>query len=307
MTGRSPAAPRAGRCHTGGVHEADPEEDGWTVGTAAAAVGVTVRTLHHWDAVGLVRPSRRSPAGYRLYSPDDVARLRRVQVYRDVDVPLEQIPALLGAPAEEAARALLGLRDRVRERADRLRSVADALDRLAEARDGGLPLSEAEQAALFGAGWTPEHVAGARRRWGDSEQWAEHAERAAGRTREDWDRLAREADAVQADLAAACRAGLDPAGDEARALAERHRAMLAASFDCTHAMHVCLGRMFVDDAGFAEHFDALAPGLARWLRDAVEANARAHGVDPERATWPAGGPPGVSPPPRRGPSPRPTR
>jgi hypothetical protein len=56
-------------------------------------------------------------------------------------------------------------------------------------------------------------------------------------------------------------------------------------FDCTHSMHVCLARSYVDDPGFRSFYDDLAQGLARWLRDAVDANARAHGVDPTTATW----------------------
>lgn len=61
--------------------------------------------------------------------------------------------------------------------------------------------------------------------------------------------------------------------------------VLSGYFDCTHAMHACLGRMFATDPGFAGYYDAMAPGLARWIRDVIFANAEAHGVDPESATW----------------------
>src|SRR5699024_1197469 len=102
--------------HTEGVVEpSDAPDAAVTVGTAASRAGVTVRTLHHWDEIGLARPSERSPAGYRLYTASDLARLHRVVIHRELGVSLEETARLLEAPAEEAAEALLRQRDRVRE------------------------------------------------------------------------------------------------------------------------------------------------------------------------------------------------
>ncbi len=72
--------------------------DGLTVGRAAALVGVSVKTLHHWDAIGLVCPSERTWAGYRVYSGDDVARIHRVLVYRELGFPLAEIGRILDDP-----------------------------------------------------------------------------------------------------------------------------------------------------------------------------------------------------------------
>ncbi len=259
--------------------------DPLTVGDAAAAAGVTVRTLHHWDAVGLVRPSARTPAGYRLYAAADVARLRRVVAYRELGVALEDVPALLDATGAEAVDALRRHRALLGERIARMERTARALDRLVAARERGLLLTPTEQVALFGEGWDPAWPGQARELWGDTAQWAQYAERSAERTPEDWQRLADDVAALEADLATACREGVGPATPRAAALAERHRASMGAHFDCPPARHVCLARRFVDDAGFRAHYDGLAPGLAAWLRAAVEANARSRGVDPAIATW----------------------
>ncbi len=259
--------------------------DALTVGDAAAAVGVTVRTLHHWDAVGLVRPSTRTTAGYRLYAPADVARLRRVVAYRELDVSLEDIPELLDAPGDDAVDALRRHRALLGERIARMERTAHALDRLLDARERGLLLTPAEQVALFGEAWDPAWPAEARERWGDTPQWAQYAERSAERTIEDWQDLADTVATLEADLAAACRGGVEPTSARGLALAERHRASIGAHFDCPPARHVCLARRLVEDDGFRAHYDGLAPGLATWLRAAVEANARSRGVDPATATW----------------------
>lgn len=256
-----------------------------TVGDAAAAAGVTVRTLHHWDAVGLVPPSARTSAGYRLYTAADVARLRRVVAYRELGVALEDVPALLDATGAEAVDTLRRHRELLGERIARMERTARALDRLVAARERGLLLTPTEQVALFGEGWDPAWPGQARELWGDTAQWAQYAERSAERTPEDWQHLADDVAALEADLATACREGVDPASPRAAALAERHRDSMGAHFDCPPARHVCLARRFVDDAGFRAHYDGLAPGLAAWLRAAVEASARSHGVDPATATW----------------------
>ncbi|QLY28704.1 MerR family transcriptional regulator [Nocardia huaxiensis] len=259
--------------------------DGLTVGAVAARVGVTVRALHHWDSIGLVSPSERSEGGYRLYTMGDLARIHRVLIYRESGVPLGEIGALLDAPAAEATASLVQQRDRVRERVAQLRRMEDALDRMIDARENGILLSDREQVEIFGNRWQPMWVGQARERWGDTAEWAQYAENAAGRTAADWQRIADDLEALHAELAAAHRAGVIPGSAAADALAERHRASIGAYFDCTHSMHVCLGRRYATEAGFAAFYDGIEPGLSGWLRAIIEANARAHGVDPETATW----------------------
>src|SRR5690606_38975680 len=258
---------------------------GVTVGGAAAAVGVTVRTLHHWDELGLARPSRRTTGGHRLYDAADLTRLHRIRLYRELGVPLAEIADLLEAGADEAEESLLRQRDQVRDRVRELERAADALDRLVEARRSGVLLTPKEQAEIFGTGWEPGWAAEARERWGGTPQWAQYAERAAQRGPEDYRKIVADLDALHADLAAAVRARTSPEGADAQALAERHRAAVSAYFDCTHAMHVCLGRTYATDPGYRSFYDGVAPGLADWLRAAIDATARVHGVDPETATW----------------------
>ncbi|WP_433679120.1 MerR family transcriptional regulator [Nocardia sp. CA-119907] len=258
---------------------------GLTVGAAASRAGVTIRTLHHWDAIGLVCPSERTDAGYRLYTNADLSRIQRVLTYRELGLPLEDIKSLLDEPAIDATASLRTQRDSLRERAARLHQMADAMDRLIEARKSGILLSADEQIEIFGGHWQPGWAAQARDRWGDTDQWAQYAERAAGRTAEHWQQIAVGVEALNADLAAAHRAGVRPGSDRANALAERHRASIDAYFDCTHSMHVCIARKYTADPEFAAFYDAIEPGLTTWLRAIIDANARTNGVIPESATW----------------------
>ncbi|WP_308013967.1 MerR family transcriptional regulator [Streptantibioticus parmotrematis] len=275
----------AGRPDAGGEDAGPPGAEGLTVGRAAALVGVSVKTLHHWDAIGLLSPSERTLAGYRVYCGDDIARCHRILVYRELGFPLAEIGRVLDDPGADAREHLRRQRTLLVERVSRLNAVIDAVDRMLAATGGGIRLSPREQVEIFGADWQPAWVEEAEERWGGTAQWAQYAERAAELSPQDWRRIAAATHALDADLASARRSGAAPGSDAANALAERHRALMSTYFDCTHAMQVCLGRMFVDDPRYAAHYDRVEPGLAVWLRDAIFANARAHGVDPASAKW----------------------
>lgn len=256
-----------------------------TVGDVARLAGVTVRTLHHWDTIGLVTPSGRSSGGYRLYRAADVARVHRVILYRELGLSLDRIGELLDAPGAIPASTLREQRAELGAHIARLQSMAVAIDRLVEASDRGLLLSDEEQVAIFGDGWQPSWVAEAHDRWGDSTQWAEYAERSARMGADDWQQVADRAAALSQRLVDAMAAGVTPGSPEADVVAEVHRASIDEHFTCSRSMQVCLARTYTDDPRFRAHYDDRAPGLASWLRAVIEESARAHGVDPETATW----------------------
>lgn len=121
-----------------------------TVGRAAALAGVTVRTLHHWDDIGLARPSARSSAGYRVYTDVDQERLRRIVVYRELGLGLDAIRRLLDDPATDILTALRTQQGELAARIARLTALQADLERMVSAHERGLMLSEGEQRAVFG-------------------------------------------------------------------------------------------------------------------------------------------------------------
>ena len=260
-----------------------------TVGRVADLVGVSVRTLHHWDGIGLVRPGGRTWSGYRLYDAEDVARIHRVLVYRELGLALAEIGRILDDPSVDPREHLRRQKDLLTERIRRLERTARAVDEMIErtdmTQDDATTLSPEEQARIFGADWDPAYQDEARERWGRTEAWAQSAARSAGRGAEDWQAIKDEIDAVESALADALARDVAPGSAEANALAERHRATITQHYDCTHGMHVVLARMYTEDPRFAAHYDERAGGLATWLRTVIEENARAHGIDPATAAW----------------------
>lgn len=260
-------------------------QDGITVGAAANAAGVTVRTLHHWDEIGLASPSGRSAAGYRLYTQDDLDRLDRVIAYRAAGLALDTIRGLLDDLAPGGASTLREQRSLLAARIRELQRLDERLGRIIDAHERGILLTDDEQSEAFGEQWDPQDALTARARWGGNLQWSQFAERSASRSKAQWQRLADDMRKLQRDLADARHRGVEPGTTDADRLAERHRELFSNFFPITIEMQVCLVRMFEEDPGFAAYYNGLAPELASWFRQIVDAAARSRGIDPDAAAW----------------------
>jgi DNA-binding transcriptional MerR regulator len=261
------------------------DADGLTVGEVSTRLGVTVRALHHWDEIGLARPSLRTAAGYRLYTAGDLERLHRIVVYREIGLSLDRIRAVLDDSTADVPQALRAQRTQVAERIDRLQQLSAGLDRMIDAHERGLLLTAEQQAAIFGPQWNPDWPSQARQRYGDTTQWQQYAERSASRSPEEWQGIADAVAGLDRALGDAMDAGVTPGSPEANQLVERHREVFASYFPLTRQMQVCLGRMFEVDPAFAAHYNSIRAGLATWFRQIIDASARAHSIDPDTATW----------------------
>jgi DNA-binding transcriptional MerR regulator len=247
---------------------------GWTVGEVARLSGVTVRTLHHYDRIGLVRPSGRTSAGYRDYDVHDLDRLQQVLVYRELGFPLEEVATLLDDPDADPAAHLRRQHRLLRERLEHTRAMVAAVEKEMEARQMGISLTPEERFEVFGGDFSDEYQAEAEERWGDTEAWTQSQRRTAAYSKEDWLRIKAEADDVQQRFAAVMRSGAAADSATAMDVAEEHRQHITRWFyDCPPEMHAGLGRMYVEDERFTATYERTAPGLAQYVSTAVQANA----------------------------------
>ena len=243
--------------------------DANTVGAVAALTGVSVRTLHHYDHIGLVVPSVRTPAGYRGYTDADIERLHLVLVYRSVGMPLDEIRAVL----DDAADVLVHLRrqhELLQEQAERLQHTIKAVEELMNAHREGIQLTAQEQVEIFGAtAFSEEYAAEAEERWGETDAWKQSQQRVSQFTKQDWIAIKAEGDALLEALAQAMRGGVQPGSTEANELAARHRGSIERFYDCGDEMHRNLVEMYLADERFTRYYDDVEPGLARYLHDIV--------------------------------------
>jgi len=247
-----------------------------TVGQVAERLDVTVRTLHHYDEIGLVAPSERSRAGYRLYTEQDLTRLQHVVVYRRLGFALDEIALLLQEP-ESVGQHLRRQRAAVTHRLDELRELVTAIDRALDKEGSGMKLTREEQKELFGEGFSDDYAAEAQERWGETDAWKQSQRRTSQYSKEDWVEVKAEMDTVNAAFVEAKRAGLAPDSTQAMDAAEAHRRHIHDRFyDVSHDFHRGLADMYVADPRFTRTYDDQEPGLAQYVRDAIHANADRH-------------------------------
>jgi DNA-binding transcriptional MerR regulator len=239
--------------------------------------GVSVRTLHHYHEIGLLVPTVRSPAGYRLYSPDDLRRLQRILLYRELDFRLEEIAAMLADPDAGTDDHLRRQHALLRARQDRTAALLGAIKSEIEARKMGISMTPEEQLEIFGTDKLEQHAAEAEERWGNTEAWQQSRRKTAAYTKQDWITIKAEADENIAGFAAAIRAGEPADGTTAMDLAEAYRGHLSRWFyDCGYDAHRGLAELYISDQRYMASYDEIEPGFSRYVHDAILANAERH-------------------------------
>ncbi|WP_432587684.1 MerR family transcriptional regulator [Streptomyces sp. HD1123-B1] len=253
----------------------------YSVGQVAAFAGVTVRTLHHYDEIGLLRPGARSPAGHRRYDEADLDRLQQVLFYRELGFPLEEVAVLLDDPDADPQALLRHQHQLLTERIERLRQMAAAVEHAMEARKMGINLTPEERFEVFGDNDPEQYAQEAQERWGHTDAYRESMRRYATYSKDDLLRIKAEGERLNNALAALLEAGTPPESEAAMDLAEEHRQQIVRwSYDCDYGMHTCLAEIYVADERFTATYDAIKPGLAAYLRAAILANAERAGHTP---------------------------
>lgn len=243
----------------------------YTVGRVAALAGVSVRTLHHYDAIGLLSPSGRSEAGYRLYTHADLERLQQVLFFRELGFALEDIGRVMKDPSYDLGSALLTQRRMLEERALRTKAMIESVDAALEALAKGETMKPEN---MFGSFDPTRYQEEAMERWSHTEAYRESAKRTRRYREEDWQTIQQELHQVLQELAERLARGQAPTDPAVMDLAERHRTHIDRWFyPCSPSMHQGLGEMYVADPRFAETIERHGEGLAAFLRDAIKANA----------------------------------
>lgn len=252
----------------------------YQVREVARIAGVSVRALHHYDEIGLLAPSGRTEAGYRFYSDEDLLRLQQILIGRELGLPLEEIKRSLDDPSFDRRAALEKQRKEIANRAERAAAMLRAIDAALASltNEGGETMketSEEEMAALFD-GFNPSRYKDeVEERWGKRDAYKESARRTSKYTKDDWARYKVEAHEIMTDATKLFRSKAGADGDEAMAVAERHRRLIDRWFyPCSPAMHAGLAELYEADARFAESIDKYAEGLTAWWSEAIRANAR---------------------------------
>jgi DNA-binding transcriptional MerR regulator len=251
-----------------------PKGRTYQIKEVARIAGISVRTLHHYDEIGLLVPKDRTRAGYRLYDEHDLLRLQQIVIGRELGLPLEEIRRSLDDPRFDQRKALLAQKEQLQKRNQETTRMIRAIEAALAVLEEEGPGVVMDMKDIFDGFDPAQHEAEAKERWGDSDAYKESKRRTEKYTEQDWRTLKAEQSAIYAaDAFASKVAGKKPSDDDVTDIAERHRLSIDRWFyPCSVVMHERLADMYESDPRFSENIDKYGEGLTGFLASAIRAN-----------------------------------
>lgn len=235
----------------------------------AKLTGVSVRTLHFYDEIGLLRPSSVDEQnGYRFYDEKSLARMQEILFCRELDFPLKEIRMILSSPDYDKQKALKEQKHLLTLRKERLERLIFALDGAMKGEIVNMNVFDnSEFEAKRG-----EYAKEAREKWGNTAAYKESAEKTAGYSKDKWVQVNSAMDERIAEFADCKRKGLAPDSEGAQLLAKKWQNFITENYyTCTKEILAGLGEMYVADERFQKNIDRHGDGTAQFMHDAIKA------------------------------------
>ena len=225
----------------------------------ARITGVSVRTLHYYDQIGLLRPARvDKDSGYRYYDEASLLRMQQILFYRELDFPLKDICRILSSPNFDAQQALAEQRKLLSFKKERLERLIAAID---DHVKGEINMHAFDNREF------EQYREEVKERWGHTQAYAEYQQKG----KQDYNLLSAGMNAIMAEFAACKQAGYASASSEAQALVKKLQAYITANFyNCTDAILAGLGEMYVADDRFRSNIDRYGESTAEFIRQAIQ-------------------------------------
>lgn len=231
----------------------------------ADLVGISVRTLHYYDEIDLLRPSQTTTAGYRIYTEEDLDELQQILLFREMGFPLNKIREIMSDPGFYRTEALKMHRQLLIDKRKQLDQMIETVDKTIKYARGEIAMTNKEKFQGFDFSHNP-HEAEARKRWGDETVDAAN-ERVNKMAQNEQKNFADKFNAIYFKLAEIRH--LDPASDEAQAGIREWYDMLNKMGSYSPEAFRGLGQMYVDDERFTKNIDKFGDGLALFMRDSM--------------------------------------
>jgi DNA-binding transcriptional MerR regulator len=248
--------------------------EAYTVSQLAKMAGVTVRTLHHYDQIGLLAPAGRTEpgpgasAGYRLYGEAELLRLQQILFFKELDMPLAEVRRVLDDPEFDPVAALAHHRQMLHRRMERLARLLNTIDRTIDRlMEDNMTLTDEELYEGFSTEQIDRYKREAREMY-DPAMVEESERRVKGMSREQWQAVQAEGQAVTTGIAALM--DREPGDAEVQALVARHHAWIENFYPCSVEIYRGLAQLYVEHPEFRAFYEKVQPGLADYLSAAMQ-------------------------------------
>ncbi|MCB2358253.1 MerR family transcriptional regulator [Clostridium estertheticum] len=238
----------------------------------ADMVGVSVRTLHHYDQIGILKPKSVTTAGYRLYTDDDLERLQQVLFFKELDFTLLEIKEILDNPDFDRKHALKTHRELLIEKKKRLDKIIKSVDKTIDYIEGGIDMTKNEMFEGFDISEIEAHkekyAEETKQKYGDTEAYKESLKKTSKYTKEDWARINATNGKINEKIIANMDKGIGNS-EVQKAVAELRQHITDNFYDCTIEIFRGLADLYVNDERFTANIDRQKEGLAKCLSESM--------------------------------------
>ncbi|MGN0736146.1 MAG: MerR family transcriptional regulator [Anaerovoracaceae bacterium] len=239
------------------------------INEAAELAGVTVRTLHHYDKIGLLCPIKSAENGYRDYGETELLRLQQILFLREMDFSLEEIKEMLDKPDFDRSRMMEAQHELLIKKKQRLEKIISLLE--AEMRGdnkmsfNAFDMKEIEECRK-------KYADEAREKWGGTKAYKESEERTENYDEGEWQKVDDEQGRIISEFAAFAAEGVKPDSSKAMALAAKWQDHISDNFyECTDDILAGLAEMYIADERFKKNLDKAGDGTAEFMSAAIKA------------------------------------
>ena len=233
----------------------------------AELTGVSVRTLHYYDEIGLLKPSYVDEQnGYRFYDETSLERMQEILFYRELDFPLKSIVEILASPNYDKQKALAEQKRLLTLKKERLTRLIAALE---QAEKGEITMSAFDNSEYETA--RQQYKDEAKQRWGNTDEYKESQAKTAGYSKEKWNDVLAGMNGVFAEFAECKKCGYRADSETAQRLVKKLQDYITATFyHCTDDILAGLGQMYVCDERFKKNINKNGEGTAEFVCEAIK-------------------------------------
>lgn len=246
----------------------------YTVQQLATLAGVSARTLHHYDQVGLLSPRRDASNGYRQYDEHDLLVLQQIMFFKELELPLQEIKKVIHDPHFDIAQALADHRTLIEIKQKRMSGLLKTIDRTIKKITKERNMNDDELYDGFSKEELDAYTKEAEERWGHTQAYKQSAERYAKLTVHEKKQLQKDGDALMEDIASAIDKGDTPDSPRVQELVTQHYKSLNAFYEPNLVMYRNLADMFAGydgDTRYAAYFEKFHKDLPQFMRNAIHA------------------------------------
>lgn len=237
-----------------------------TVKEISDICGISIRTLRYYDQIGLLHPSEKTEAGYRIYEEKELARLQQILFFRELDFPLKEIQKILDAPSFDTNQALQNHRALLILKKKRLSRLISLVDQMLKG-EIQMDFQTFDNSELETA--QKAYAKEVRERWGNTSAYQEQQQKSRRYAKEDWQQIEKELNKIYREFANY----MDGSPEDAvvqELVAEYQRFFSQSFYTCTPEILAGLGSMYTADPRFTAYIDRNGKGLADFLCRAIE-------------------------------------